>query len=449
MKKIFVAFAFLLAAAAASAQDWQPLFNGKNLKGWKTLNGKAKFQARDGAVTGVSQMGEPNTFLATEKTYGDFILEFEFRADEGLNSGIQFRSLSLPGYNNGRVHGYQYEIDTAPRAWSGGIYDEARRGWLYPLTWNQPARAAFRNGEWNTGRIEALGNSIRTWVNGVECASIVDDATPAGFIALQVHSIGDKSLEGKTISWRNIRICTDSPERYASPASPAVEQLNCIPNTLSAREQAEGWRLLWDGATTDGWRGARLEEFPASGWTIEDGVLSVQKSGGGESANGGDIVTRETFGDFVLRVDFRITQGANSGIKYFVDPGLNRGEGSAIGCEFQILDDQRHPDAKMGVAGNRTLGSLYDLITADKTEAWFRPSEFNTAMIVVRGGHVEHWLNGVKIVEYERDNQMWNALVAYSKYRDWPGFGNAPSGHILLQDHGDRVSFRNVKILAK
>lgn len=263
---------------------------------------------------------------------------------------------------------------------------------------------------------------------------------------MQVHAIGKPEEEGKTVKWRDIRICTKEPARYALPADSSVPQVNCIPNTISEREAAEGWRLLWDGATTEGWRGAKLDAFPARGWQIEDGVLSVEKADGAESGNGGDIVTVGTYRDFMLKVDFRITDGANSGIKYFVDPELNKGEGSAIGCEFQILDDVRHPDAKLGVAGNRTLGSLYDLIRADKDEAYFRPSAFNTAMIVVRGNHVEHWLNGVKIVEYERNSQMWNALVAYSKYRGWPDFGNAVEGHILLQDHGDRVSFKNIKI---
>jgi len=148
-----------------------------------------------------------------------------------------------------------------------------------------------------------------------------------------------------------------------------------------------------------------------------------------------------------LKVDFKITKGANSGIKYFVDPELNKGEGSAIGCEFQILDDDNHPDAKLGVNGNRTLGSLYDLIASERgADFHFNMDDFNTAMVIVNGNKVEHWLNGVKIVEYERNTQMFNALVAYSKYRDWPRFGNLAEGHILLQDHGDEVWFKNIKI---
>jgi hypothetical protein len=179
--------------------------------------------------------------------------------------------------------------------------------------------------------------------------------------------------------------------------------------------------------------------------SFEDGILKVLKGAGEESAHGGDIITTKKYKNFVLKVDFKITEGANSGVKYFVDPDLNKGEGSAIGCEFQILDDKNHPDAKLGVKGNRTLGSLYDLIPAPENKPFFN-GFFNTAMIVVKGNHVEHWLNGTKLLEYERNNQMWNALVAYSKYKDWPNFGNAKEGHILLQDHGDEVWFRNIKI---
>ena len=188
---------------------------------------------------------------------------------------------------------------------------------------------------------------------------------------------------------------------------------------------------------------------------MEHGVLTVESSGGAESANGGDIVTIKKYEDFILEVDFKLSKGANSGIKYFVDPDLNKEAGSAIGCEYQLLDDQNHPDAKMGIAGNRTLASLYDLIKADALEYGQdnNPKRFNgvgtwnRARIEVKGSKVAHYLNGIKVLEYERGTQMWRALVAYSKYKNWVAFGEAESGHILLQDHGDEVSFKNVKIL--
>jgi sugar phosphate isomerase/epimerase len=219
-------------------------------------------------------------------------------------------------------------------------------------------------------------------------------------------------------------------------------------NTLSQQEIADGWKLLWDGKTTEGWRGAKQSTFPGHGWSIANGVLRVHPSSGKESTNGGDIITTRTYRNFILKVDFKITKGANSGVKYFVDPALNKGEGSAIGCEFQLLDDVNHPDARLGVKGNRTLGALYDLIPPDRTAPGYRFDEntFNTAMIIVEGNRVQHYLNGVKILEYVRNTQEFNALVAYSKYANWPNFGNATEGHILLQDHGNETFFKNIKI---
>lgn len=447
MKKIFLASVFALICVPIFSQaKWENLFNGKNLKNWTVLNGKAEFKVEKGTIVGVSTLNTPNTFLATKKNYGDFILEFEFKTDyKSINSGVQFRSLSKPEFQNGRVHGYQFEIDASQRAWTGGIYDEARKGWLYDLTSYPEAKRAFKLGEWNTARIEAIGNTIRTWVNDIPCANIIEAQTASGFIALQVHSIGSPKDEGKTIAWRNIRILTKDLEKERHADSAAAPEKNCIPNTLSAKEKAEGWELLWDGKTTTGWRGARLNNFPSKGWVIEGDVLKVLKADGGESTNGGDIVTNKKYKNFELLVDFKITPGANSGIKYFVDTELNQGAGSSIGCEFQILDDQKHPDSKLGVNGNRQLGALYDLIPTIPNKP-YRGGFFNTAKVVVQDNHVEHWLNGVKIVEYERNNQMWNALVAYSKYGVWPNFGNSAIGHILLQDHGDEVWFQNIKI---
>lgn len=426
------------------SENWKPLFNGKDLEGWEILNGDAPFEVQEGVIVGTSKIKTPNTFLATKEKYGDFIFEAEYMVDDGLNSGIQFRSESNPEVNKGRVHGYQNEIDTAERAWSSGIYDEARRGWLYPLDLNPKAKSALKHGEWNKVRIEALGNRLRTWLNGVPCADLIDDMTPEGFIALQVHSIGDEKLAGKTIKWRNLNICTEDLDTYKSPENDAP-QVNAIPNTLTDKEKAEGWTLLWDGKTTEGWRGAKLKTFPENGWSVKDGILSVQKSNGGESTNGGDIVTTKKYKNFELLVDFKFTKGANSGVKYFVDTELNKGEGSSIGCEFQILDDKNHPDANAGKDKNRQLGALYDLIPAgpDKT---VKENDWNTARVLVNGNHVEHWLNGKKIVEYTRSDDAWRELVKGSKYKVWPNFGEAETGHILLQDHGDEVQFRNVKI---
>jgi hypothetical protein len=403
-------------------------------------------------MVGVSRAKTPNSFMATKKKYSDFILEFEVKVDFGLNSGVQFRSNSFPDFKKGRVHGYQCEIETSPRKWAGGIYDEARRGWLYPLTINPKGQEAFVNGTWNHYRIEAIGNEIRTYVNGIMCANLVDPLTAEGFIAFQVHSIRNKEDEGKIVRWKNINILTENLTDYRHPVADYAPEISYLENQLSESEKRKGWRLLWDGTSTAGWRSAKGDQFPSKGWNMNDGVLSVESSDGAESRNGGDIVTQNLFDNFELSVDFKLTEGANSGIKYFVDPELNKTKGSAIGLEFQILDDRKHPDAKQGKNGNRTVGSLYDLIRAENLTTGPRGKNFkgvnqwNNARIVVRNGHVEHWLNHVKVVEFDRFSQTFKALVEKSKYEKWDNFGRLPQGNILLQDHGDKVSFKNIKI---
>jgi len=216
-------------------------------------------------------------------------------------------------------------------------------------------------------------------------------------------------------------------------------------NALSEKEKNEGWKLLFDGKTSAGWRGAYRDAFPSTGWEIRDGMLIVLESGGGEAAAGGDIVTVDEYSNFELKVDFKLTEGANSGIKYFVTEAQPKSPGSAIGLEYQLLDDARHPDAKLGINGNRTLASLYDLIPAHDKKV--NPiGEWNEARILVQGKHVEHWLNGVKVLEYERGGKEFLAHKAESKFKDMKDFGEAEKGHILLQDHGNRVFFRNIEI---
>jgi len=221
----FVLSGISLPEMSFAAENWENLFDGKTLNGWILRNGKAKYTVEDGMIVGTTVLNTPNSFLCTEKNYTDFIMELDFLVEQGMNSGIQIRSHSFKHYKDYRVHGYQVEIDTgtgpynknpknlmangspapptAPRCWSGGIYDEARRGWINDLTKNPVARKAFKQNQWNHYRIEAVGDRVRTWVNGVPAADLKDDMTSTGFIALQVHS---SNQAGNKIKWRNIRI---------------------------------------------------------------------------------------------------------------------------------------------------------------------------------------------------------------------------------------------------
>ena len=228
--------------------------------------------------------------------------------------------------------------------------------------------------------------------------------------------------------------------RAALAADPA-------PNTLSAEETKQGWKLLWDGKTSTGWRSAKNPAFPEKGWQIKDGVLTVLASPDPEKHAGGDIITVGKYSSFELLADFKITPKANSGIKCFVDAESNNGANSSIGLEYQILDDALNPDAKLGpTPGCRTLASLYDLIAPIPGKKVNPLGEWNTAHIINRSAHGEHWLNGQKVLEYERFTPEFRKLVAASKYNKLPDFGEWKEGHILLQDHGNEVSFRNIKI---
>jgi hypothetical protein len=428
----------LLAGVAHAADDseWQQLFDGKSLNGWHQVNGTAPYEVVDGQIVGTTVTGSPNSFLATDKSYGDFVLEFEVKQTGGpSNSGMQFRGQSKQEVMQGRVHGPQLEIDPSDRQWTGGIYDEAASGWWYPGTLN-PQPGLYKMDAWNQIRIEAIGSSIRGWVNGVQTAYVLDSTYKDGFIALQVHSINQPNEAGRKIYWRNIRI-NDHPVR--SPAESQIFVRNNLPNDLSEVERKQGWRLLWDGQSGAGWRSSKGDAFPTAGWRTKNGELVV--TGGG----GGDIVTDATFDAFELQLEFQLTPGANSGIKYFV------GDGADTGLEYQLLDDDRHPDAKAGTDGNRKLASLYDIYPrgdmmgnlgiAPKVGKWQ-----HARIVARRDGTVEHWLNGVRVLKYTRGSEDFRRRVAASKFKDIEKFGELERGRILLQDHGDEVRFRSIKI---
>ena len=453
MKRFSLAIISLLLINICHPQNsngWENLFDGKTLTGWKLMTGKAEYKVENGVIIGTTVMNSPNSFLVSEKKFsGDFILELEAMiTDTASNSGIQFKSNFDATANNGqgRIFGYQFEIDPSSRMWSGGIYDEARREWIYPGSLNSKAQTLLTINVFHKIRIECFGNTIKTWLDGKATAYVVDTITKnEGLIALQVHAINSEKQKGLRLCWKNVRIKTKNI--VPSPFPKGIYVANLQPNSLTDYEKKDGWKLLFDGKTSNGWKGAYKKSFPEKGWEINNGILKVLASNGTESTNGGDIVTTEQFSAFDLSFDFRLTPGANSGVKYFVTLSENN-PGSAIGLEYQLLDDTLHPDAKMGRDGNRTLASLYDMIKANKQSRFIRqPGRWNTGRIIVYpNNHVEHYLNGVKVLEYDRGSQTFRDLVAISKYKVWKDFGEAQQGHILLQDHGNEVSFRNIKI---
>jgi hypothetical protein len=244
---------------------------------------------------------------------------------------------------------------------------------------------------------------------------------------------------GSTLLALSLSLALGTGAQAASKAPVAAPPAN----TLSAKEKAAGWKLLFDGKSTKGWRAFKNGVFPAEKWTAVDGTL---KCGAGKKVT--DIVTEEEYDSFEFAWEWRLSAAANSGVKYLVDEAMAKKANDGIGFEYQILDDEKHPDAKKGKDGNRTAGSLYDLIPAAKEKTLHPVGEWNASRLVVNGNQVEHWLNGTKVLSYERGSADMKTRIAESKYKEIPGFGEVTKGRLLLQDHDTEVYFRNMKIRA-
>ncbi len=385
---------------ATAAENLQPIFDGKSLAGWVQRGGKAKYEVADGCVVGTTVANTPNSFLCTEKEYGDFILELELNADPKLNSGIQIRSHCYDrptqffwnGKTNtvpaGRVHGYQVEIDQSDkRRWSGGIYEEGRRGWLFPLATNSPGGRAYKIGEWNKYRIECIGGSIKTWVNGEPAADLFDTAALKGLIALQVH--GTKEV-GLKVRWRNIRL-QDLGEHV--------------------------WKPLWDGKTLAGWH-----VIGKGDWNIADGSICATHAK--DEKDFGHLVTDQTFTDFAVRVTYRSIKG-NSGLYFRVD---ETGFSDVSGFQAEI-------DAEKDAGGlYETNGRAW--VSQPKPEdvkKWFRPQLWNTMTVLAQGRRIAVDVNGHKSAELLND----------------PG---RLQGRLALQVHGGQdveVCFKDIEMLVK
>ncbi len=365
MSRIILAAAFLgilftvgLAGPAVMAAEgdgeagFVSLFDGTSLEGWQKVGGGATYKVEGDTIVGEVGPGN-NTFLRTEADYDDFILKLDVKLDVPGNSGIQFRSHQRE--KDGRVFGYQCEIDPSPRAWTAGIYDESRRGWLFPLTNHPEAQKAFRINDWNAFVIKARGPLIKTSVNGIPCADLIDTADLEGFIALQVHS----GKEGR-IRWKNIRL-----------------------KNLGKSH----WTPLWDGKSLDGW-----EAIGGGHWAIEDGA--IHGTSAASEPRHGHLVTKRSFDDFALRLKFKSIQG-NSGLYFRVEP-----DGSAGVKGFQAEID---PTQDVGGLYETDGRAWVSKPAADDVKKWLKPKEWNELSVVAIGGRIVVHVNGFKTAELHDD----------------------------------------------
>jgi 3-keto-disaccharide hydrolase len=440
-RSILLALSLSLAAPAAqAAEPWKVLFDGKSTDAWRGFR-RDTFPSKgwvieDGALKTV--LGGDRCDLMTKDRYKDFELELEWRLTPGGNGGLFYDVAETD--NEAYFTGPEIQIlDDAGHA--DGKNPKRTAGSLYDMI--APVGKKLKPvGQYNQYRIVKKAGHVEHWVNGTKvveyqlgspeltkliAASKFKDMPlfakeGQGYIAIQHH--------GQEAWYRNIRIRPLSPVIAGSPAPH---------NVLTASEKRAGWRLLFDGKTTAGWRGFKKMEFPKEGWTVKDGAIVKLAKGTGDSRGAGDIVTVDTFDDFDLRFEWRVSPGANSGVKYLVTEERS----GPIAHEYQVIDDDKHPDAKIGA--HRQTAALYDAFPASGKV--LQPvGEFNQSRILVKGNKVEHWLNGKKVLAYELDSEELKAAKAKSKFKDEAGWGSKLKGRILLQDHGDEVAFRDIKI---
>ncbi len=372
-----IRFALLLFApvAMAGAESLAPIFDGKTLDGCRQLNGTAKYSVENGELVGETNPGSANSFLCTTKDYGDFILEFEVKDDPRLNSGVQIRShryatqttvwIENHGrrkrtFEAGRVYGYQVEIAEEKLGSSGGIFDEAHRGWLHSVTGDPVGSKAFHDNQWNKFRVVAIGDSIKTWINGIPCADLVDSGEQTGFIGLQVHEFsGGKPAQ---VRFRNIRL--QDLGRHA-------------------------WRPLWDGRTMAGWT-----KFGGGDWSIENGALHGLNPA--SSKDRGFLMTEREFTDFTVRLQYKIVKG-NSGFFFrMADPA---GAGKGVFAYEAEIDPARDYGGLLESRGRQWLVHPDPAKAAD----YYKPDDWNQMTVSAHGGRIVLRINGEKTADLAND----------------------------------------------
>lgn len=403
--------AFVLSVSSFAQQsatdNWQSLFNGKDLTGWQILNAQYTVEVENGMLVGRTGSGQDNGYVCTTQQFGDFILELEFKTDLLLdNTGIQIRSLSTPEYKNGRVHGFQIQVENRPphqSQWNGAQYDEAGRGFLYIIEDDPKRQKAYKQNQWNRIRIEAIGTSTRVWINGISISHVIDDDILKGMICFQLHGGALVAARGQQSFYvRNMRIQTENLKATPFDDIPVA---NYVPNTLSGQEKSQGFELLFDGKSDKNWRGVASKTIPTNAWKIEDGAITIAAPTGGTSQ--AVAMTEKQYGPFELKFDFKIHGNDGiAGIGYYSD-GKATTKRDALYGKFAI-DSYKHR-AKV------------------ERDMW---REWNLGVIkAFPDNRVEYWLNGYKIQEYYRNADQ------------------ASKGTIILDALGtDTVSYRSIKI---
>lgn len=374
---------------------WIELFDGQSLKGWNQVNGEAPYETVDGVIRGTNIFDTPNSFLATDAEYSDFVLEFESRSIGDANSGVQFRTELAPGTWSGVV-GYQLDIDPSERRWTGGIYHEGVHVWRHSMARNPDCQAAYQHGEWNAYRIEATGSVIATWVNGVPCAHMAGEHHASGFVALQVHAIGqEEKYLGSFTEWRNLRILSDPEAGDLWQAKRGERVEGWLDNQLSEVEIEKGWKAF----------------------DFSDGAANLDVASDG----------------FEFVIDVQMDDTAEGYLDYSFEY-----DGNACQSRYAILNDATLGETR---PATHLMGSFPDTHEAINLSEPGRPKRvyaegrWNRVRIVVTDDQIQHWLNSVKVVDYPRCEDL-----------------SAPTGDgqvaLRLVTESGQISSRNAKFRA-
>ncbi len=420
IRKLILISSFTCSLSSVFSQNWTPLFDGYSLAGWEKHGGDARFDVENGMIKGTAVHDSRNTFLCTNQRYGDFILESEILLPNHLNTGIQFRSdIRL---SEDRVFGYQCEIDPSMRRFSGGIYDEARRGWLYPLSRNTEAYDAFRLGMWNKIRIECLGSEIRTYINGTLCSRLVDNISSEGIIALQVHGISSTAEEGFQVYWRNLRILTEDVAQYRSTPNPKVEEISFLTNQLTDWERQKGWAFV------------HLDR-------------KENQEGEYEIVAGQSIASLSRYSEYDLSFEFALTPGTQAGLNYL---SVDQQDGRYL--SYQLSDDNNLTAEARGAHGEFTVASLGGLIAASNISTKDRPKQYkhsqqwNQARVTVHNGQIDHWLSSEHALSYRLDDQSLHALLLAKWGKSMTQSQRYQTQAFIFLVNSGKMTLRNIKI---